>query len=84
MPLFRLDDVYLAYGTHVLLDKVNLTIQPGERWGLLGRNGAGKSTFMKLLLGEIKTRWRRDLARARTARGVPEPGIAGSQRADCV
>jgi ABC transport system ATP-binding/permease protein len=54
MPLFRLDDVYLAYGTHVLLDKVNLTIQPGERWGLLGRNGAGKSTFMKLLLGEIK------------------------------
>ena len=54
MPLFRLDDVYLAYGTHVLLDKVNLTIQPGERWGLLGRNGAGKSTFMKLLLGTIK------------------------------
>jgi ATP-binding cassette subfamily F protein uup len=54
MPLLRLDDLYLAYGTHVLLDKVNLTIQPGERWGLLGRNGAGKSTFMKLLLGQIK------------------------------
>jgi ABC transport system ATP-binding/permease protein len=54
MPLFRLTDIHLAYGTHVLLDKVSLTIQPGERWGLLGRNGAGKSTFLKLLKGDIK------------------------------
>ncbi len=54
MPLLRLSDIHLAYGTHVLLDGVSLTIQPGERWGLLGRNGAGKSTFMKLLKGDIK------------------------------
>ena len=54
MPLFRLTDIYLAYGTQVLLDKVNLTIQPNERWGLLGRNGTGKSTFLKLLNGSIK------------------------------
>jgi len=54
MPLFRLTDIYLAYGTQVLLDKVNLTIQPNERWGLLGRNGSGKSTFLKLLNGNIK------------------------------
>ncbi len=54
MPLFRLSDIQLAYGTHVLLDHVELTIQPGERWGLLGRNGAGKSTFLKLLSGKIK------------------------------
>ena len=54
MSLFRLTDVYLAYGTHVLLDKVSLTIAPGERWGLLGRNGAGKSTFLKLLKGSIQ------------------------------
>jgi ABC transport system ATP-binding/permease protein len=54
MPLLRLADIHLAYGTQVLLDKVNLTIQPGERWGLLGRNGTGKSTFMKLLTGGVK------------------------------
>lgn len=54
MPLLRLSDVHLAYGTHVLLDGVTLTIQPGERWGLLGRNGAGKSTFMKLLKGDVR------------------------------
>ena len=53
MPLFRLSDVQLAFGTHVLLDHVDLTIQPGERWGLLGRNGAGKSTFLKLLGGQV-------------------------------
>jgi ATP-binding cassette subfamily F protein uup len=53
MPLFRLSDVQLSYGTHVLLDHVDLTIQPGERWGLLGRNGAGKSTFLRLLGGKI-------------------------------
>jgi len=54
MPLFRLTDIQLSYGTHVLLDKISLTIQPGERWGLLGRNGTGKSTFLKLLSGSIK------------------------------
>lgn len=53
MPLFRLDDVYLAFGTHVLLDHVNLTIHKGQRIGLLGRNGAGKSTFLKMLKGDV-------------------------------
>lgn len=45
MPLYRLNAVQLAYGPQVLLDKVNLTVHAGERFGLLGRNGAGKSTF---------------------------------------
>jgi ATP-binding cassette subfamily F protein uup len=54
MLLFRLTDVHLAYGPQVLLEKVNLSIQSGERIGLLGRNGAGKSTFLKLLSGQIK------------------------------
>jgi ATP-binding cassette subfamily F protein uup len=54
MPLYRLKDIQLAFGTQVLLDKVELTIQPGDRWGLLGRNGAGKSTFMKLLHRKLK------------------------------
>ena len=54
MLLFRLTDVHLAYGTHVLLDKVSLSIHSGERIGLLGRNGAGKSTFLKLLGHQVK------------------------------
>lgn len=54
MLLFRLTDIHLAYGPTVLLDKVSLSIQSGERIGLLGRNGAGKSTFLKLLGQQIK------------------------------
>lgn len=53
MPLLQLTDLSLAFGTHVLLDHVDLTIHRGERIGILGRNGAGKSTFMKLLDGQF-------------------------------
>ncbi len=53
MLLFRLTDVHLAYGPNILLEKVSLSIQSGERIGLLGRNGAGKSTFLKLLSQQI-------------------------------
>src|SRR5690606_8638987 len=54
MSLFRLTDVQLAYGAQPLLDNVSVTIEAGERIGLLGRNGAGKSTFLKLLAGAAR------------------------------
>ena len=53
MPLLRLDNVDLHYGTHVLLDNVDFTIHKGARVGLLGRNGAGKTTLLKVLAGDI-------------------------------
>jgi len=52
MPLLTLTNVSLAFGTHVLLDEVDLTVHNGQRIGILGRNGAGKSTFMKMLDGQ--------------------------------
>ncbi len=42
------------YGKRVLFDKINLTLDVGKRYGLIGANGAGKSTFMKILAGEIE------------------------------
>ena len=39
MPLLTLDRISLAYGMHPLLDEASLTIEPGERVCLLGRNG---------------------------------------------
>jgi len=42
------------YGKRVLFEKVNITLDPGKRYGLIGANGAGKSTFMKILAGEIE------------------------------
>ena len=53
MLLFRLSNLSLAFGDHPLIDKADLTIHKGERIGILGQNGAGKSTFMKLLNGQI-------------------------------
>ena len=52
MALLRLSDAELHFGTQVLLDKMNLTISKGERLGLLGRNGVGKTTLFKVLTGE--------------------------------
>ena len=43
----------MAFGGPLLLENVSLDIQKGQRIGFLGRNGAGKSTFMKIIAGEI-------------------------------
>ena len=51
MPLLRLDNVSLAYGHVPLLTHVDFQIERGERVCLLGRNGAGKTTFLRLITG---------------------------------
>ena len=53
MPLIRLDNVSLAFGHRALLDQVTLEIHPAERVCLVGRNGEGKSSLMKLISLEI-------------------------------
>ena len=54
MPLVRLDKVALNFGTHILLDEVDFTLKKGSKIGLLGRNGAGKTTFMKVIAGSMQ------------------------------
>lgn len=54
MPLLTLDHVSLAYGLKPLLDDVSLSIQEGEKIALVGRNGEGKSTLLKVLAGVIE------------------------------
>ncbi len=53
-PMLDLIDVSLGYDHEVVLDKVNLSLQFGERVGLLGHNGQGKSTLLKALSGKLK------------------------------
>jgi ATP-binding cassette subfamily F protein uup len=52
MPLLRLDKVSLAYGHRPLLEQAKLEIRRGERVCLVGRNGEGKSSLIRLLSGE--------------------------------
>ncbi len=54
MPLLRLKNAGFAYGTHHLLNDAELTLHKGQKIALLGRNGEGKSTLLKLLNGEIQ------------------------------
>ncbi len=54
MPLIRLTNVSIAFGTHALLDNAAFQLDAGERVGLLGRNGEGKSTLMKIIAGDIQ------------------------------
>ena len=53
MALITLQEVSLSFGGPPLLDTLNLQIEAGERVCLVGRNGEGKSTLMKLLAGDL-------------------------------
>ncbi|MHB8899934.1 MAG: ATP-binding cassette domain-containing protein [Thermoguttaceae bacterium] len=53
MPLLHLRDVDLQFNGPLLLDHVNLTVDAGERISLIGRNGEGKTTLMRVLHGEL-------------------------------
>ena len=53
MLLIRINELSISFGGPTLLDSVTCQIESGQRIGLLGRNGSGKTTFMRVLSGEI-------------------------------
>jgi ATP-binding cassette subfamily F protein uup len=54
MSLLRFDEVSLEFGDLKILSEAEFSIEPGERVCLIGRNGAGKSTTLKLITGELE------------------------------
>src|SRR5687768_12806771 len=62
--LFRLSEVHKSYGTQDVLRGASLQVNPGEHVGLVGRNGAGKTTIFRLVRGE-ETADRGEVIRAR-------------------
>ncbi|WP_166819745.1 ATP-binding cassette domain-containing protein [Thalassoroseus pseudoceratinae] len=84
MALLTLEDVSIGYGGPPLLEGVTMRIEHGERIALLGRNGVGKSTLLKLLDGEStphdgQVKRQKNLRTARMIQEVP-PGRGGSIR----
>ena len=53
--MISVDNVSLQFGKRVLFDGVNITFNPGNCYGIIGANGSGKSTFLKILAGEMDT-----------------------------
>ncbi len=51
MPILAATNLRLNYGQRVIIDGVSLSIEPGERVGVVGRNGTGKSSLLKILAG---------------------------------
>ena len=54
MPLFTLLNAELAYGLQPLLDRAALSMEDGERIGLIGRNGTGKSSLLSVVAGTVQ------------------------------
>src|SRR6266446_722585 len=76
MPLVSLDRVSIAYGHLPLLDEIGLQIEARERLAVIGRNGTGKSTLLRIISGELAadsgTIWRQPGIRtARLEQDVP-------------
>src|SRR3990172_2897533 len=76
MPLVTLDAVSIAFGHLPLLDEVALRVEPRERIAVIGRNGTGKSTLLKILSGALLpdsgTVWREPgLHTARLEQDIP-------------
>jgi len=54
MPLIQCSHLYKSFGTRPLLEDISLSIEPGEIFALIGENGAGKTSLLRLLAGEIQ------------------------------
>src|SRR6201747_197280 len=80
LNLVNLERVHKAHGTTVILDDVSLGVAAGERIGVVGRNGGGKSTLLSLLTGADEPDSRRGTRRGDLAMGVLDP--AGTRRPD--
>ena len=53
-PMLKIENIRVSYGAVTVLHDLSLTIAPGEILGLLGRNGAGKTTMLKSIMGLLK------------------------------
>lgn len=70
--LFRFESVTKSYGAYEVLRGCSFQINPGEKVGLVGRNGAGKTTIFKLLLGHISSSQKSNFRQSILLKSIPE------------
>jgi branched-chain amino acid transport system ATP-binding protein len=76
MPLVLVEDVHTYYGKSHILHGVTLQVAPGEVVGLLGRNGVGKSTTLKTIMGLVQPRQGSVLLDGKAVTGLPAHKLA--------
>jgi branched-chain amino acid transport system ATP-binding protein len=76
MPLVTVDAVHTFYGKSHILHGVSLEVGPGEVVGLLGRNGVGKSTTLKTIMGLVQPNKGKVLLEGHTITGLPPHKLA--------
>lgn len=52
MSFITINNIWQEYGDHVVLERLNLQVKEGEFCSMVGASGCGKSTFLRLLLGQ--------------------------------
>ena len=75
-PVVQVDDLDVYYGTSQILFGVGLSVRAGETMALLGRNGAGKSTTMKAIMGLVPARRGKVMLRGHVVSGLKPHRIA--------
>ena len=75
-PVVQVEDLDVYYGTSQILFGVGLSVRQGETMALLGRNGAGKSTTMKAIMGLAPARRGKVTLRGRVVSGLKPHHIA--------
>ncbi len=79
--MLRLDDVTVTAGARTLLERGDLHVHPGDRVGLVGRNGVGKTTLLRVMLGELEPESGAVLTRNGVRVGwLPQQAVSGSVR----
>jgi len=76
-PLVRVEDVHTYYGKSHILHGVSLHVGPGEVVGLLGRNGVGKSTTLKTIMGLVQPSHGTVMLDGNAISGLPPHKLAG-------
>lgn len=66
MAIVSLEDIHITFGSDTIFDKLTLKVHPNELAGLVGPNGCGKTTLLKLMLGELKP----DIGKIHTKRNL--------------
>ena len=75
-PLVLIEDLHTYYGKSHILDGVSLRVEPGEVVGLLGRNGVGKSTTLKSVMGLVQPRQGKVLLEGKPITGMAPHKLA--------